>query len=173
MGRAGEETGVEGQTQADAMGPKTARPGGPDAFLRQHVGYVMKRAYHLLQVDASRALEPFDLRVTTYSALCVIVSNPDLRQSQLAETLSMERSNTVAVVDHLEKLGLVDRCRVPSDRRSYALRATTLGRQVSQSATKAISKGEAALMSGLSADEVETLLRLLNRVERSGRDKEV
>ncbi len=156
---------------ADRIGALKPRI-GPDAFLRRHVGYVMKRAYHLLQSDASARLAPFGLRVTTYSALCIIIDNQDLRQSQLAETLSMERSNTVAVVDALEELGLVDRCRVPSDRRSYALRSTAQGRQVCKSATEAISQGERTLLADLTDDELATLSDLLGRVERSGAHKD-
>ncbi|QOL81608.1 MarR family winged helix-turn-helix transcriptional regulator [Pseudooceanicola spongiae] len=138
-----------------------------DRNLRGFVGYSLKRAYHLIQADAMRVLDPLGLRISTYSALAVICDNPDLRQSQLAEILSIERSNTVVIIDALEQPGLIARHRVPNDRRSYALRATPQGRRLHKEATRVLEAHENRLLTALSAEERQLMIDLLRRIDGS------
>jgi len=149
----------------------TARPadgGGdraPDRRLRRLTGYALRLAYRRIRDEASQVLEGFGLRPRTFSALVVICDTPGLRQTQLAEVLHMERSNTVTLVDALERAGLVERRQVPEDRRSYALRATAEGRRVGAAATAAIEAQEAAALAGWSAEDRAALMRLLAKVD--------
>jgi hypothetical protein len=98
-----------------------------DETLRSFAGYSMKRAFNVVQADLSRALEPFGLRMMTFTALILIVDNPDLSQTALAGALAMERSNLVTIIDELENSGWILRNPAPNDRRSYALHATPAG----------------------------------------------
>ncbi|WP_375688963.1 MarR family winged helix-turn-helix transcriptional regulator [Pseudooceanicola sp. LIPI14-2-Ac024] len=143
-------------------------PHVPDRHLRELIGYSMKRAYYTLQSDAARVLEGLGLRISTYSALSIICDTPDLRQSQLAEALSMERSNTVVLVDTLEKAKLIARLRVPTDRRSYALRPTPAGEALCARATAALHAHEDRLLGGLAPEERAELMRLLRKIDGSG-----
>lgn len=136
-----------------------------DRRLRTLTGYSLKKAYFKLQSDAVRVLDELGLRITTYSALTIICDTPDLRQSQLAEALSMERSNTVVVVDALEQADLIERRRVPHDRRSYALRATKAGRHLCAVATEALHKHETDMLTMLDAAERQELMRLLHKID--------
>lgn len=137
----------------------------PDRRLRRLAGYSLRLAYHRIKDEASRVLEGFGLRTRTFSALAIICDSPGLRQTQLAEVLSMERSNTVVLVDALEQAGLVERRQVPEDRRSYALRATAEGRRVCEAATAALEAQEDAALSGLSQEERRALMGLLAKVD--------
>lgn len=140
----------------------------PDRRLRALTGYTLKRAYQRLQSDAVRVLEGFGLRISTYSALAVICDNADLRQTQLAEALMMERSNTVVVVDALEQAGLIERRRVPTDRRSYALRATRVGRRLCDEVTEALHRHETDMLAALPPEDHAALMALLRRIDGSG-----
>lgn len=141
-------------------------PVGPlDRHLRIFTGYNVKRASNILQSNAARMLEPFGLRITTFSALCVIVDNPDVTQSQLAAALNMERSNTVLIIDALEEANLIGRFRVPTDRRSYALRATLAGIKRRDAASRALTEGEEERMANLSQEERAQLIELLGRID--------
>lgn len=138
-----------------------------DTFLRRYIGYRMKRAYVHIHNNAQAAIEGFGMRITTSSALHVVVENPDLSQSQLCLALSIERSRAVLLVDELEKLGLVKRNKVPQDRRSYALRATPAGEALYEKIAARLAQHEDALLVGLSADEKAQLAVLLDKIERS------
>lgn len=138
-----------------------------DANLRRFAGYNMKRAFIAVQADLGRALEPFDLRMITYSALALIVENPGLRQAQLAEGLSIERSNLVAIVDGLEKSGWIVRNPMPNDRRAYALTATEAGAALFERATAAVTEHEEKCLRDLGAEDRKQMTQMLKLVERA------
>ena len=140
-----------------------------DARLRRLVGYNLKRAFNVVRADLTRTLEPLGLRMITYSALVLIVDNPGLRPSQLADALAIERPNTVLIVDELESRKLIRRERDPNDRRAYALKATPAGRRLCQRAVKADDEHEAALLAGISDADREAFIRVLAEIERAGK----
>ncbi len=145
----------------------TNRPHISDATLRGLVGYNMKRAFMVIGADLARTLEPFELRMLTFTALTLVADNPGLSQSQLAEAMQVERPNLVVIVDELETRGLITRDRVPTDRRTYALRITTEGARLLAGATRAVAEHENQIMGGLSDAEEAALIATLNRIEAS------
>ncbi|MCI5075112.1 MarR family transcriptional regulator [Oricola sp.] len=138
-----------------------------DGTLRSFAGYNMKRAFNLVQADLARTLEPFGLRMMTFTALALIVDNPDMSQSQLAGALAVERSNLVTIVDDLEKHGWITRNPAPNDRRSHALRATPDGECLCEKAVSAVAAHEAKLLGGLQASEAAALISTLRKIEHS------
>ena len=136
-----------------------------DATLRSFSGYNMKRAFNTVQTDVNRALAPFGLRMVTFSALVIIVDNPGLRQSQLADALSIERPNLVLIVDDLEKMGLISRNPAPKDRRAYALAPTDEGGRLCTAALLAVREHDLRMMRRLNPSEREALVPMLQRIE--------
>lgn len=142
---------------ARPRGDQSAERDVSDARLEQFTGYLMKRAFNVVQSDLARVLEPFGLRMLSFSTLMVVIDNPDITQTQLAQALSVERSNIVVVLDALEEAGLLNRNPVPHNRRAYALRATLAGQRLTERACKAVTEHEAQLFARLSADEHRVL----------------
>ncbi|MEZ5768904.1 MAG: MarR family transcriptional regulator [Paracoccaceae bacterium] len=139
-----------------------------DATLRRLVGYNLKRAFLVIGADLARTLEPYELRMLTYTALTLVADNPGLSQSQLADAMQVERPNLVVIVDELETRGLITRDRVPTDRRTYALQITDEGAQLLAEATRAVGEHENQMMGGLTKAEEAALISTLNRIETSG-----
>jgi len=137
-----------------------------DQGLRQLLGYALKRASAVATGDAARMLEPFGLRVTSYSVLCVICQTPGVTQTQLAAALAMERSNTVAIIDQLEKTGCIERRRSTQDRRVFDLHPLAAGHSLMQQATEALLAYENTTFAALSKDERQMLIRLLSRIHQ-------
>ena len=136
-----------------------------DDTLRQFIGYHMKRAFNVIQADLTLTLKPFELRMLTYSALVLIVDNPGLSQTQLANAMDIERPNLVVIIDELEQRELIVRDRVITDRRAYALRATLIGRRLCKKAINAVKVHESRLLDGLdevTRDNLMTGLSVLN-----------
>jgi DNA-binding MarR family transcriptional regulator len=136
-----------------------------DRALRGFVGYNMKRAFNVLQADLARTLQPFELRMVTFSALVLIVDNPGLRQAQLADALAVERPNLVVVIDQLEQRNLITRAPIPTDRRAYALKATPTGRRLCEQAVKAVAAHEARALAALDPAARTALAQTLMKVE--------
>lgn len=109
----------------------------------------MKRSFNVIQTDLTRTLKPFDLRMLTFTALVLVVDNPGLSQSQLADAMDIERPNLVVIIDELEQRELIVRERVMRDRRMYALKATLAGKRLCKKAVAADKKHEARLLAGL------------------------
>jgi DNA-binding MarR family transcriptional regulator len=154
------------------MQSKTNLPDAPrlDGGLRTLVGYNLKRASNAIQSQAARVLAQHDLRITTYSALCIICDQPDVTPAQLAACLNMERSNTVLIIDALEQADLITRNRAPHDGRSFVLRATLAGRQQRDSAAIALARHETVALAGVSASDIVHLCKLLKRIEANCHD---
>lgn len=153
---------------ADGLAPPVE---ATDRALRVYSGYVMKRAFHAIQTDVTRVLEPHGLRMLTFSVLAVVVDNPGLRQAQLADALALERPNVVALIDDLERRGWVERARAPEDRRAYALRATEAGVRVHAAARASVDAHEADMTADLSAEERRVLFEALARIENRPRTR--
>ncbi|MCB1366593.1 MAG: MarR family transcriptional regulator [Rhodobacteraceae bacterium] len=127
-------------------------------------GYNMKRAYMRIYADISEALAGFDLRQRSFSVLSLVVANPEIRQSDIARELGIERSGTVVIVDELEGRKLIRRADVPGDRRAHALTATRDGIALYRCALAEVDAREGHLMNGFTASERALLNALLRRI---------
>ncbi len=153
--------------EPDAREEATGTDSVADGSVREMVGYGLKRAYMVLYPAAQAALAELDLRVPSFSCLSVIVRNPGIAPSVLAERLKMERSNIVVIIDELESRELIGRRQSKTDRRRYALTATVRGRRLHDKAVVALHASEAPFLGRLDAEERAQLIALLLRIEAS------
>lgn len=149
-----------GESPDEQPGPQVE-----DNVLGSMIGYRLKRAYMMIHPEAQRALAEDDLKVVSFSCLSIIVENPGIVQSQLADILRMERSNLVVIIDQLEERGLITRTKVPTDRRRYALTATLRGRHLRDRAAQRIRQAEDALFGRLEEEDRARLIAALTRLE--------
>ncbi|WP_428688314.1 MarR family winged helix-turn-helix transcriptional regulator [Roseibium sp.] len=150
---------------APDVSPESGIASVSDRTLRSLHGYQMKRTFNVIQSDLARTLKPFDLRMLTFTALVLIIDNPGLRQSQLAEAMDIERPNLVVIVDELERRDLIIRDRLPNDRRAYALKATLAGRHLCEKAVAAVTAHEKLLLKGISPDALEVAVKVMQMIE--------
>ncbi|NVK32819.1 MAG: MarR family transcriptional regulator [Gammaproteobacteria bacterium] len=135
-----------------------------DKSLRRHFGYSLKRAYARVHTAITEELNQLGLKVISYSALSMIVENPGLKQSQLAEALMIERSNLVVIIDDLENKNLIYRAQLPSDRRAYALIPTDEGKALAVRAGDAVADAEAAVFGHFDPALIEQLRPAFDRI---------
>lgn len=127
------------------------------------LGYNLKRAYMLVQADFRETLGEGGLTSRVFSALSLVVENPNITQSELARILRIERSGLVAIVDQLEERELLSRSSVRGDRRVYALAPTAKGIETFKDTLEAVHQHEKRLFSPLSRQEQADLLKLLRK----------
>jgi MarR family transcriptional regulator for hemolysin len=84
-----------------------------------------------------------------------------VRPGVLAETLSLEASSLVRVVDHLIENGLVARHEDPQDRRAKILRLTDEGRKTADLMDQALLPFRRKLFGAFEPADVEACLRVL------------
>jgi MarR family transcriptional regulator for hemolysin len=85
-----------------------------------------------------------------------------VRPGVLAETLSMEASSLVRVIDHLIESGLLERHEDPNDRRAKILRLTSEGEKTAELMDRALRPFRRKLFGAFDPSDVEACLRVLS-----------
>jgi len=96
--------------------------------------------------------------------LRMIATSPGLSQQQLAKRLGIFASRLVAILDEMEKRGLLERLPSESDRRVYSLQLTQRGHEALGEIAQAARQHQADLCACLSAEEISKLTEFLNRI---------
>ncbi|WP_241985350.1 MarR family winged helix-turn-helix transcriptional regulator [Cryobacterium sp. TMS1-20-1] len=135
-----------------------------DTDLANEIEFMTARARSVGSGRANTMLAELDLRVRSYSVLSLACSGQNPSQRELAGFLSLDPSQIVALVDHLENRGAVTREQDPRDRRSKVIVATTAGRVLYRQARAVIQKAEDQSLRDLSTAEREQLRSLLRRI---------
>ena len=174
----------ERSSTAPAPVPRLARrrparglPGDPaaggdalvsDGELSGLIGYALRRAQLRVFEDFYAALSVEGITPARFSALCLIDANAGVSQTTLAETLDIARSGVVSLIDNLEKLDLVSREPIATDKRAYALHLTRNGKLTLQRIRRQVAVHEARVCSRLGKKDKQNLLELLSRVGTPG-----
>jgi DNA-binding MarR family transcriptional regulator len=136
--------------------------------LGDDIGFLLSRASGLVVRSTNEALADDGLRVRQYSVLVLACAAADgISQRDLAETLGLDPSQVVLLVDELATAGLVERRPSPSDRRTRLVAATAQGLRAVRGAAHRAASGQQRRLSRLSAEEQATLRGLLSRLVAS------
>lgn len=144
----------------DSRARPPARPAGRAtgaAFLLAQLGA------HAAARFADR-IGPLGLTPPQTGLMHAIAGQPGRSQQAVAEQLGMHPSSVVALVDALERDGILERRRNPQDRRNYALHLTDPGHAALAGLSGAGAEHEADLCAALTDDERTQLTQLLRRI---------
>jgi DNA-binding MarR family transcriptional regulator len=144
--------------------PGNIDPGVEHGILTGLVGFHLRQAQIAVFRDFAATMGPLGVSPGLFAVLVLIESNSGLKQSELAKAVHLDRSTVVAVVDNLERRGLVERRAVANDRRSNALRLTAAGVTLLRKLKRRVAGHERRLARDLDAAERATLVALLQRI---------
>ena len=88
-----------------------------------------------------------------------------LKMNELSRLLMVTGGNVTAIVDQLEKEGLVERLDEPDDRRAFRIRLTRSGDKSFAEMARQHEQWVVELLGGLSRREQDELLKLLAKVK--------
>ncbi|MDP3616260.1 MAG: MarR family transcriptional regulator [Rhodoferax sp.] len=133
-------------------------------YIETLLGYNARRvSLAVIEVFLQR-MAGYQLRPVDFSVASLIVHNPGITSRQLCGTLGLLPPNLVALINSLEKRGLIRKRPHPRDGRASGLHATAAGIALMQEAETAATALEDEVAARLSAAERKTLLRLLQKV---------
>jgi DNA-binding MarR family transcriptional regulator len=138
--------------------PKAERAPRSVGFLISQLGFFSSRRF-------TAALEPLGIDPRDFLLMRFVAASEGQSQQALAERLQIPPSRMVALVDHLEDMGLVERRPDPEDRRVRGLFLTRRGRSVLEKAGKIAIDYETQLCAGINREEREQLIDLLQRLQ--------
>lgn len=141
----------------DATDSETAEPPGRVAFLLAQVG-------GLAALRFAQRIEALGLTPPHAGLLRAVAGAPGRSQQALSTQLGLLPSRLVALVDELERDGLLERRRNATDRRNHALHLTPAGRQRLAEIGRVAQEHGQDLLAPLEAGERAALGRLLNRL---------
>jgi DNA-binding MarR family transcriptional regulator len=132
-------------------------PGNSVGFALSQIGLETARQFG--DVVGALGLEP-----RHFAVLHAVHRDVDQAQQAIGDLLAIPASTMVAIVDHLEGEGLLERRPHVSDRRARMLHLTKRGESVLSEALSAAMAQEARICVGLEPHERAELLALLHRI---------
>jgi DNA-binding MarR family transcriptional regulator len=142
--------------------PAHRRPLPPE--LCQHLGFMLAKAHQEIFDRMSRVTAPTGLTPKHFGILVLLHRRGAMRQTEVADTLRVDRTTVMNMIDELEGAGFVRRGADPSDRRAHALKVTTKGTQWIEKLRPAAEEVEMHFLEVLSAREQQSLRDLLTRL---------
>lgn len=99
-----------------------------------------------------------------YSVLLALDRSAIRTQAALAEAIGADKTRIIAILDELQRNGLIERVPDPEDRRARLLEITNEGRRRKDAVQAAIQAGEERWLGTLSAPDRATFLRVLQEL---------
>jgi len=114
----------------------------------------------------SRLRHDFGTTLPRFDLMAQLERHPEgLKMNALSELLMVTGGNVTAIVDQLEKEGLVERLDEPADRRAFRIRLTRAGQRTFGEMARAHEQWVVELFSGLTRKEHDALLELLAKLK--------
>ncbi|WES63383.1 MarR family winged helix-turn-helix transcriptional regulator [Microbacter sp. GSS18] len=147
--------------------PTTSSVGGSRLArspLADDLSFLLARANALAVAEANAALAEHGLKVRAFAVLELAAADTRPSQRELADFLRLDPSQVVALVDDLQRRGLVERRPDPEDRRANVVVATADGVRVAAAARVVAEDSERRVHARLSEQERAQLTDMLKRI---------
>jgi DNA-binding MarR family transcriptional regulator len=125
---------------------------------------VMGRLGFEIKRHAIEQLEAAGSSLYDYSVLALLAEGASETQASIADTLKLDRSQLVGLLDGLEERGLIERRRDPNDRRRHTVSLTADGKRQLGHLRSLMKEIEDHFLAPLDADSRQQLYDLLFRV---------
>jgi DNA-binding MarR family transcriptional regulator len=132
-------------------------------FLERQPTYWLKRCYQALRRSVDQALRQYGLTLSQREVLLTLYEEGPLDQGSLRDRLGLEQSSVSRLVDGLVRRRLVELRPGEADRRLRVASLSPQGEQLLLATPGASELGGTLMVSTLSRDEQDELIRLLKQ----------
>jgi DNA-binding MarR family transcriptional regulator len=130
-----------------------------------------------LRKKAGHFLQPFGLTDVQFNLMVLLMhqsrQGEGLTQAQISSMMLVNRANITALIDRMEKAGLVTRTSSPSDRRTNIIVLTNTGRKLMEKIEPLYAKEVKRIMAVLVEDDQKRLIGMLEKVRSNINTEEV
>jgi DNA-binding MarR family transcriptional regulator len=125
----------------------------------------------VIEAEVRRRLrDNFNVTLPRFDLLAQLDRTPKgMTLGELSQRMMVTNGNVTGLVDRLVEQGLIQRRRSPDDRRAQIVSLTAQGRRFFRTMARANGDWIGDMFADLSADDIETLLRLLAKTKASAR----
>lgn len=135
------------------------------------LGSDLARLVRIWRALIDHRLKPLELTQTHWVTLHNIHQlPPEQSQIQLAKAIGIEQPSLVRTLDQLEDKGLISRQTCANDRRAKRIKLTDKAAPIIEEMETVIRKTRGEILAGISAEELDLLIKLIGRLERNIHD---
>ena len=124
-----------------------------------------QRTYNIINRTVSKRLAQWGLSVPKYGVIIQLYDHESLPLTEISKLIFCGNSNLTALIDRMERDGLVQRVNHGTDRRIKEIRLTEKGRELAPKVIGEYRPFLHQMMSCFSPDEQKTLSDLLARLK--------
>lgn len=128
----------------------------------------------ILAKEGDRILRPFGITDSQFNVLMLVKYQSEegqINQTQLGRMLLVNRSNVTGLIDRMEQAGWVQRSAEKGDRRVKQISLTNKGTQLVNQAEKAYFERLEEIVNPIPKNQVEQLLKALEKIRGAIRDE--
>ncbi len=133
-------------------------------------GHLFRRAHQINQALFAEEMEVPDLTPVQVPALRIIAERPGIDQRRLSARIGVDEATLGGVLKRLVDRRLITRITDPGDRRTRLLEATPEGHAALDLAAPCLKRLQRRLLAPFTAEEAETLKRLLRTLVSAHQD---
>jgi len=133
--------------------------------LRVYLGYCLHKTTTIFRSEVNATFAKHKIQGHHLAILSVIAANNgEANQMQICDETGIDKASMVKIIDHIEKLGYIQRLNSQKDRRVKKLSITKKGLVCLKHAQQLRNEIETRFLSPLKKDEVELFKKLLLRI---------
>ena len=137
---------------------------GGEIMLKDALGYKVITLLENMRSYTKQPLAEIGITHGHFITLIYISENEGVTQAKLAEIHRKDRNIVGRNIDALEKQNFVIRKRGVTDRRSFTLHLTEVGREVLSTYSSLLNTAEKEVLKNLTEEEISTFFTLLNKI---------
>jgi|GEM_PF-212513 transcriptional regulator marR len=137
---------------------------GGEIMLKDALGYKLITLLENMRSYTKQPLAEIGITHGHFITLIYISENEGVTQAKLAEIHRKDRNIVGRNIDALEKQNFVIRKRGVTDRRSFTLHLTEVGREVLSTYSSLLNTAEKEVLKNLTEEEISTFFTLLNKI---------
>ncbi|EPX64556.1 Transcriptional regulator, MarR family [Cystobacter fuscus DSM 2262] len=126
-------------------------------------GYFVTRTARAFMRVAEAQLRPLGLGVAHIPVLVCLAEEGALTQTEIAQRTHVEQPTAAALLQRMDRAGLIERSPDPRDRRATRIRLSARAEKLLPRALELLGQSNDEATAGLSSKEIETLHGLLRR----------
>lgn len=142
---------------------ETPASGVPTALL-QSPSFQLERLRRRTRDEVETVLHTKDTTLREYWVLTCLVDRDAASQSALSETLAIDASDMVRLIDSLENRGWVQRERDPNDRRRQIVASTKKGAKAQAELAELVAEGEDRALDESTSKQLKHLRKLAKAI---------
>lgn len=128
------------------------------------LGYNLRRAHQVSWRTYVSFIGKDKIRPGLFSLMCLVRSNHGISQIELGTHLGVDKTSIVALLDRLERAGLIQRKRSTRDRRRQGICLTAAGLREFEALVHKVRQLERSMSARFNAQELKQFLGYLRRM---------